>query len=189
MKKLLVVALICLLVLSLFWNYRQYMDLSNAEIKVEERTVIRYVEKKDSMPEAKTEKVVGAIKVPVCSKSAGLCSDSSAFRSEKYLFCSDSVQKRSELPDSIELEITQKVYSDSSYTAYVSGYMPNLDSIVVRQKEIIRTVIETRTIESTSRWNVGIVAGYGYGFQSKTCEPFVGVGVIVNLNNLFKRKK
>lgn len=182
MKNWFVVALLCALALSLLWNYRQYQKLSDADVRVEEKTVIRYVEKKDSMPEAKTEKVVGTIKVPVRSQSAGFCSDSSAFRSEKFLFCSDSVNRGSELPDSIELEITQKVYSDSAYTAYVSGYMPQLDSIVVRQKEITRNITETRTIrESTSRWNVGIVAGYGYGFQSKTCEPFVGVGVTFNL--------
>ena len=86
------------------------------------------------------------------------------------------------MEDSLELEITQKVYSDSTYTAYVSGYRPNLDSIFVRQKVITNTIHETRTIETKKfrRWNVGVIGGYGYGFQSKTFEPFIGVGLTIN---------
>ena len=83
----------------------------------------------------------------------------------------------------VKVPITQKVYSDSSYTAYVSGYETNLDSIFIRHKEVTMTIVKTETIEQKKfrRWNVGIIGGYGYGFLSKQFEPFIGVGVTVSL--------
>ena len=36
----------------------------------------------------------------------------------------------------------QKVYSDSTYTAYVSGYQPNLDSIEVYPKTVTKITTE-----------------------------------------------
>lgn len=71
--------------------------------------------------------------------------------------------------------IRQKVYKDSSYTAYVSGYKANLDSLIIRSK----VITETRT--KYRRWNVGISGGYGYGFVSHKMEPFLGVGVTWNV--------
>lgn len=83
-------------------------------------------------------------------------------------------------PDSaeVELAITQRVYKDSNYTAWVSGYKPSLDSIHTYNK----MVYTTRTIERTvtkppNRWGIGINAGYGYGINSKLFEPYIGVGV------------
>ena len=176
-----VFSLLILLGVSLFWNYKQYRDMNERPKVVRDSvTVIQYVEKKDSMPNAKTETVVGSIKVPIPKKKKDL---------ELPPIVQDSLPNLSqtvpneEMEDSLELEITQKVYSDSTYTAYVSGYRPNLDSIFVRQKVITNTIHETITIEKKKfrRWNVGIIGGYGYGFQSKTFEPFIGVGVSVSL--------
>lgn len=158
--------------ISLFWNYRQYRGSQEEQVKIETKTVTKYIEKKDSMPEAKEEKVVGTIKIPVPD------------------FCKDTLQDSGNLfantlptADSIELERTQKVYADSSYTAYVSGYEPCLDSIFVRQKEIATVVTETRTVKEKKfrRWNVGITGGYGFGFKNKDFEPFVGIGVTLSL--------
>ena len=82
--------------------------------------------------------------------------------------------------DSIDvtLPITQRMYRDSNYTAWVSGYQPRLDSIHTYNK----MVYTTRTIERTvtkppNRWGIGINAGYGYGINSKLFEPYIGVGV------------
>lgn len=68
--------------------------------------------------------------------------------------------------------ITQKKYEDSTYTAYVSGYNPRLDSISIYNK--ITTITE-----KPSRWGVGLVGGYGYG--SKGFTSFVGVAVYYKL--------
>lgn len=165
---------------SLFWNYKQYRDLQEQPTKIEEKIVVKYVEKKDSMPDAKEEKIVGKIKIPVRPKNMEFCSDSTALCSIHAGFCSDSLQS---CPDSIEVDRVQKVYSDSAYIAYVSGYDPRLDSIIVRQKIIEHSIVETRTVPTKKfrRWNIGLNVGYGYGFKSKEFEPFVGVGVTIGL--------
>ena len=70
----------------------------------------------------------------------------------------------------VEIPIIQKRYADSTYTAWVSGYRPSLDSIhVYRQKETITIK------EKQRRWNVGVTAGYGV--TPKGLQPFVGLGV------------
>lgn len=178
-----VLSLLILLGTSLFWNYKQYRDMKEQPKVVRDSvTVIQYVEKKDSMPNAKAETVVGSIKVPIQKKKKDNDSELPQVVPDSFPNLSQAVPT-AEMEDSLELEITQKVYSDSTYTAYVSGYRPNLDSIFVRQKVITNTIYETRTIEAKKfrRWNVGVIGGYGYGFQSMTFEPFIGVGLTISL--------
>lgn len=70
----------------------------------------------------------------------------------------------------VEIPIIQKRYADSTYTVWVSGYRPSLDSIhVYRQKEFVTIK------EKQRRWNVGVTAGYGV--TPKGLQPFVGLGV------------
>lgn len=83
----------------------------------------------------------------------------------------DTVRKEVMIP------ITQKEYRDSDYTAYVSGFHAKLDSIEVRTKEVTYTKTETKF----RRWNIGLTGGYGYGFRSKQFEPFVGIGITLNI--------
>ena len=72
--------------------------------------------------------------------------------------------------------ISQKVYTDSLYTAYVSGYEANLDSIFVRS----RTMEITRTInKKPPRFGIGIQAGYG--ITPKGFQPYIGLGAQFNL--------
>lgn len=92
------------------------------------------------------------------------------------------------------LPIVQKEYSDdSTYTAYVSGIRygdwPRLDSINTYTRTVTHTVTKTITVrEQESPFDVGLQAGYGYGFQYKGFEPYVGIGLTYRFN-LFKRKK
>lgn len=79
----------------------------------------------------------------------------------------------------VHIPLTQKEYRDSNYIAYVSGFMPKLDSIQVKSKVITRTITNTKTKFRT--WNIGLTGGYGYGFASHKFEPFLGVGVTLNL--------
>ena len=162
----LVLCLVFALSLSLGYNYRQYRDLQEQPVKTVTKTVTKYIERKDSMPEPKKEVIIRTVKVPVPSKPDTV-----------------GIAETPQPVDSLELEITQKVYSDSTYTAYVSGYEASLDSIVVRQKEVTHTILETKTIPKTKyrRWNVGLIGGYGYGFKNKSFEPFVGLGLTLNL--------
>lgn len=73
--------------------------------------------------------------------------------------------------------LTQKEYRDSNYTAWVSGFMPKLDSIEVRSKVI--TIRETTT--KRSRLNVGLTGGMGYGVLGRRPDVFIGVGVTWSL--------
>ena len=81
------------------------------------------------------------------------------------------------------IPIRQNIYRDSNYTAFVSGYNAQLDSIYIYApttiitREIERTITQTRL----KRFNVGFVGGVGYGFTTKKIEPFVGVGIIYTL--------
>lgn len=82
--------------------------------------------------------------------------------------------KTEQPPDTVQIPITQQKYQGSNYTAYVSGFHQQLDSIEVREKVITNTVVKKR-----SRWNVGISAGYG--ITPKGLSPYIGVGVTYNL--------
>lgn len=81
--------------------------------------------------------------------------------------------------DSVEVvvPITQRVYGDSTYRAYVSGYRPRLDSIFVYP----RTRYVTTTVkEKNRRWGIGLQAGYGYA-PGSGMSPYIGIGVSYNL--------
>ena len=86
----------------------------------------------------------------------------------------DTLKSAENIPQPVVIPITQKVYKDSDYTAYVSGYHSSLDSISVRHK------VTTITIKQKARrWNVGVSAGYG--MTPKGFQPYVGIGVTFNL--------
>lgn len=76
----------------------------------------------------------------------------------------------------VVIPISQKVYTDSLYTAYVSGYEANLDSIFVSRitMEITRTISK-----NPPRFGIGIQAGYG--ITPKGFHPYIGLGAQFNL--------
>lgn len=76
----------------------------------------------------------------------------------------------------VRLPIVQKVYRDTNYTAWVSGYEPKLDSISVRH----RTIIERRTVRERGRWGVGVQVGLGIDKTFKP-TPYIGVGLMYRL--------
>jgi hypothetical protein len=76
--------------------------------------------------------------------------------------------------DTVSIPITQNKYKGTNYTAYVSGFHQQLDSIEIREKVITNTIVKKR-----SRWNVGISAGYG--ITPKGLSPYIGVGVTWNI--------
>ena len=137
-----------------------------------------YVYVHDTMPTAKAEHIVEYIKVPVSDLSA--CLDENVDNKHDSTGLNG---QWSMVNDSINMQIVQRQYSDdSTYTAYVSGLRynqwPKLDSIIVRQREITNTITKTITLQKRrSRFSVGLQAGYGYGFQYRGFEPYVGVGV------------
>lgn len=78
----------------------------------------------------------------------------------------------------VEIPIEQKVYKqDSLYTAYVSGYRPQLDSIDIYRRTVTNTVTVNNKIVKKKHIGFGINGGLGYGMISKKVEPYVGIGV------------
>lgn len=88
------------------------------------------------------------------------------------------------LTQTIHLPREQKRYEDSTYTAWVSGVNPALDSIAVRQKVItIQTQavkVETRHQRVTFSGQLGFGAQYGLVRKQFDCGPYIGLGVSVN---------
>ena len=84
--------------------------------------------------------------------------------------------------DSVEavIPITQKSYGDSTYTAWVSGFRPALDSIHVYPRREVVTVTQTSRCKA-KRWGVGLHAGYG--LTPRGLQPYIGFGLNYNLLN------
>ena len=82
---------------------------------------------------------------------------------------------------SIIIPITQKVYTDNStYTAFVSGYMVSLDSLLFTRRTEINTA--PCLSQKDKRWSVGIHAGYGITMSSiPQFTPYIGVGLTYKL--------
>ncbi len=79
---------------------------------------------------------------------------------------------------SITIPITQNLYETDDYRAYVSGYKARLDSIFITSRQ---TVVRIRDPAKKKRFSVGIQAGYG--MTPKGFQPYIGIGVSVNLFN------
>ena len=72
---------------------------------------------------------------------------------------------------------------------YTSGIETSLDSLKMRLKT--HTDVITNTVEVTKyikkkktfwdRWHVGLQCGYGYTFKTKDLQPYVGVGISLDL--------
>lgn len=94
----------------------------------------------------------------------------------------DSVQNFGKIvPDSVNviIPITQKVYEDRNYTAYVSGYDPRLDSLIFRMPKEVVTIKE---YQKPKRLGIGIHAGYGMTIKgTPQFAPYIGIGISYNL--------
>lgn len=75
---------------------------------------------------------------------------------------------------------TQKEYSDSTYRAWVSGFKPQLDSIMVFNKTVYIT--NTEVVEKRKWWSVTIGPQVGYGFTPVGWQPYAGIGVTAGLS-------
>lgn len=64
----------------------------------------------------------------------------------------------------------QKEYHGEGYRAWVSGYRPALDSIVI-ERMVLR--------EKARRWSVGLQAGIG--MTPRGVQPYIGVGVSIKI--------
>ena len=66
----------------------------------------------------------------------------------------------------VPVPIEQKRYDDSLYTAWVSGYQPQLDSITLHQPEVV-TTIERTIVKPAPRWSIGPSVGAGFSITGQ----------------------
>ena len=78
----------------------------------------------------------------------------------------------------VHLPIEQRQYSDPRYTAWVSGYRPQLDSIHIYQRTEYITK-EIKMVTKPQRWGLGLQAGYGVSLHNGQLfpAPYIGVGL------------
>ncbi len=135
---------------------------------------------RDVMPTAKDSVVTGTIKIPLV-----LPKEPTVPKAEVKVYDPKDLDSllhgqevgKTDVSDTVWATVprTQKRYEDSTYTAWVSGYEPRLDSIfVVRRTE---RIVTTQTVTKRNRFSVGLTGGFGYGLFNKNPDVFVGVGV------------
>lgn len=91
---------------------------------------------------------------------------------------SDSVSSDSA---AVQVPITQKVYRDSLYTAYVSGFEASLDSFTLHVPHSV-TTITNNSRPKQSRWSIGLQVGYGISLSpTPKYSPYIGIGVQYSL--------
>lgn len=78
----------------------------------------------------------------------------------------------------VTLPIEQRQYGDTRYTAWVSGYRPQLDSIHIYQRTEYITK-EIKMVTKPKRWGLGLQAGYGIALHNGQVftAPYIGVGL------------
>lgn len=92
---------------------------------------------------------------------------------DKAVHNSEAVPQSTDTAE-VVVPIEQKVYSDSSYTVYVSGYEAQMDSIILRtQREVVR-------ITERKRWSVGVGVGAGID-KNGLVGPMVGISLQYNI--------
>ena len=84
----------------------------------------------------------------------------------------------------VYLPIEQRQYGDPRYTAWVSGYRPQLDSILIYQRTEYITK-EIKTVTKPKRWGIGLQAGYGVSLHKGQVfpAPYIGVGLSYSIIN------
>lgn len=157
--KTLFIVLFALLFISFGFNVYYVVKDKDVEIKEKITTVTKIDTIMDTVLVVKKEKVIKVIRDTLVNVE----------------FIRDTVDTAKVVAD---IPIVQKEYSDdSTYTAWVSGYRPSLDSINIYRKNIStnkETVIKKKDIH---RFGIGPVVYGGYSFGTKKLDYGVGIGV------------
>ena len=157
--KTLFIVLFDLLFISFGFNVYYVVKGKDVEIKEKITTVTKIDTIMDTVLVVKKEKAIKVIRDTLVNVE----------------FIRDTVDTAKVVAD---IPIVQKEYSDdSTYTAWVSGYRPSLDSINIYRKNIStnkETVIKKKDIH---RFGIGPVVYGGYNFGTKKLDYGVGIGV------------
>ena len=161
--------LLAVLIVSVAFNVWQWKNQPVPSVVVERDTVWKdsIIREPVAAETIQTGRVV-YIKIPATHGGQSPCAD-------------DSLSHTGDSPhvsqDSIEVPvpIVQKRYDDSLYTAWVSGFEPNLDSIDLRLPTITETITKT-IMKPSPRLSIGVQTGAGVGIITRQPDFYLGVG-------------
>lgn len=153
MDKKCIVIVILLLVVAILGNIL-YSKRENKELVIPHIDTIPFY-----MPVLRDSVVIryDVVKLPI--------SDRDTIHQRDTIYRTDSVY--------VTIPITQKIYEDSLFKAYISGYNPTLDSITIYNRKTVLSTPKER------RWGLGVHAGYGVSNHGLT--PYIGIGISYNL--------
>lgn len=178
MKKLLIL-LFLFLVVSLCANFYFFSHPRPPEIDVIEDVIERDTVRDTvfvPQPAAKDSSLVRteSVRLPLSSRDSHLTI--SEVSDDSLHVCGTITAMLPTDSVDVEIPITQKMYEGEGYRAYVSGYNPSLDSLLLfREVEHVKI----RSPTKPPRFSVGLQAGYGV--TPKGFQPYIGVGITVNL--------
>lgn len=192
-KNIIAVLLVAAFIASLYLNVRFCM-MRRESIAVSDTTRVTIFDTIPyPMPVPKDSLVIRYIteKLPVSTETENFSTKNSDFSTGNGNIAQENITENGNIssdniPDSIavDIPITQKVYEDSLYRAYVSGYRPSLDSLIIFPRHDITTVTNGYTYPKSrqKRWGIGIHVGYGMT-MSRTPQftPYIGFGISYNL--------
>ena len=161
--------LLAVLIASIAFKVWQWKNQPEANVIIERDTVWRdsIIREPVAAETIQTGRVV-YIKIPATHGGQSPCADDSLSHTGDSPHVS---------PDSIEVPvpIVQKRYDDSLYTAWVSGFEPNLDSIYLRLPTITETITKT-IVKPSPRLSIGVQTGAGVGIITRQPDFYLGVG-------------
>lgn len=91
----------------------------------------------------------------------------------------DTLVTKDTIKVEVEIPFEQKTFVGKQYSAYVSGYKPNLDSIRIYNTTVEKTV--TKTVTKRNRWSVGPTITTGYDIYNRNFGITVGIGITYNI--------
>ena len=165
-------------------NIGMYRHIQTCVVRSDTVYKEKVVEVKDTAPGIKEEKVIGQITFPVLSSSPHIGKNHVKETGKSIHDTADIAKKDENL--NMTLDIVQRKYTDdSTYTAYVSGLKydiyPRLDSVIVRQKIIERT-ITNNIYRNRNGLKVKLRPAIGGGYDPLNRQWGVYVGAAVLLD-------
>lgn len=157
------------------YDKHKYLHPSEVEV-VDSTTTVE--ENADTAPQCRDSVVIRYqyVSIPIKPPPEGATARNDSLMPEEKVVREISVVNVTDDSVAVTIPISQRLYETEDYRAYVSGYNATLDSIFVTSKN---TVVRIRDPVKRKRFSVGLQAGYG--MTPKGFQPYVGIGVSVNL--------
>lgn len=159
-----------LLAISLFFNIRNHIEIANIETVSDTTrfTVIDTVVYRYPIP-------VDSIVVRYVTANLPIAEDGN--KACQNILTNGNIDVEN-IPDSVNviIPISQNVYEDSTYKAWISGYHTTIDSIYVFPRNEVITIITT---PKKKRWHIG--SSVGYGITPDGLQPYVGLSVTYSI--------